>query len=225
MSNAEATAAADAIQEAMRLDDMQSTTEIRILIVDDDVATCQVVAAALEHPDFRIRTISNPAELEAMLTGGEKFDLVVLDYVLPGLAPEQVLAWLQEHQSEAAVIVITGYPSMEGALNCLRARTFDYLTKPFQIAHLRQSVLRCLQAKRLLRLTEEALCIALGNSIRDRRKEANLTLAELAQRAGVSIGYLSQIELGKSIASVEKLYRISLGLGIRITDLFETFQR
>jgi DNA-binding NtrC family response regulator len=213
------------VQNAMRLDDMQCTTTVRILVVDDDAATCQVITAALEHKEFQIVSVSDPAQLEMVLKGNVSFHLVILDYILPGLSADQVLTWLQENQPDASVIVITGYPSMEGALNCLRARTYDYLTKPFQIAHLRQTVQRCLQDKSLLRMTEETLCLALGNAIRERRKAADMTLAQLARRAGVSLGYLSQIELGKSAASIEKLYRVCLGLGVRLPDLFETILR
>lgn len=209
---------------ALQLDDMKCTTKVRILIVDDDAATCQVIMAALEHEDFQIRSIVDPANLEQVLKSNESFHVVILDYILPGLVPEHVLAWLQAYQPEASVIVITGYPSVEGALNCLRARTFDYLTKPFQIAHLRQTVLRCLQSKGLVRLTEEALCVALGNALRERRKNAELTLAQLADKAGVSLGYLSQIEHGRNAASIEKLYRITAALGVPLSDLFESLE-
>jgi transcriptional regulator with XRE-family HTH domain len=46
----------------------------------------------------------------------------------------------------------------------------------------------------------------------------------MAQRTSVSLGYLSQIELGKNSASIETLYRISLGLGVKIADLFHAVQ-
>ena len=47
----------------------------------------------------------------------------------------------------------------------------------------------------------------------------------MAQRTGVSLGYLSQIELGKNSASIETLYRITLGLGIKMAELFQAVQR
>jgi transcriptional regulator with XRE-family HTH domain len=73
-------------------------------------------------------------------------------------------------------------------------------------------------------LTEAALRESLGSAIRERRKGLSLTLAQMAQRTGVSLGYLSQIELGKNSASIETLYRISLGLGIKMSELFLTVQ-
>jgi DNA-binding NtrC family response regulator len=170
-----------------------------------------------------------PEEVEAALKERRDpevpFHLIILDYVLPGLNAQDVLAWVGDHQPEAAVIVVTGYPSMEGALNCLRARTFDYLTKPFQVAQLRQTVLRCLQARGLLRMSEDALREAIGTVLRERRKSLELTLAEVAKRCGLSVGYLSQIELGKNSAAVETLYRLCLALRLPLSELFETAQR
>ena len=120
---------------------------------------------------------------------------------------------------------MTAYPSIDSALSCLRARTYDYLTKPFQIAALQMTVTRCLESKGLLRMSESALRESLGTAIRERRKGLGLTLAQMAQRTGVSLGYLSQIELGKNSASIETLYRITLGLGMKMSELFQTVQQ
>jgi transcriptional regulator with XRE-family HTH domain len=84
---------------------------------------------------------------------------------------------------------------------------------------------RCLEGKGLLRMTEEALRESLGGVIRERRKSLKLTLQQMSQRTGVSLGYLSQIELGKNSASIETLYRISLALGMRMADLFQAVQK
>src|SRR5206468_12622883 len=107
---------------------------------------------------------------------------------------------------------------------CLRAHTYDYITKPFQVEVLKKTVMRCLENKGLLRLSEEALREQLGAAIRERRKALGLTLAEMAKRTNVSLGYLSQIELGKNSASIETLYKISLGLGVRMSELFESIK-
>jgi len=141
------------------------------------------------------------------------------------LEPTQVLEWVRQYQAEASIIVVTAYPSIDSALSCLRARTYDYLTKPFQIAVLQRTVTHCLESKGLLRMSESALRESLGTAIRERRKSMGLTLAQMAQRTGVSLGYLSQIELGKNSASIETLYRITLGLGMKMSELFQTVQQ
>ena len=207
------------------LSELQSSGDIRILIVDDDPATCAVIQAALSNRDFLIETVSEPSLVESVLARKAQFHLIIMDYVIPGLEPEQVFAWIRDNQSEANIVVVTGYPSVDSALSCLRARTYDYVTKPFQVDQLREIVIRCLESKGLLRMTEEALRESLGSAIRDRRKSLGFTLSNVSERTGVSLGYLSQIELGKNSASIETLYRICLALGIKMSELFTSVQR
>jgi CheY-like chemotaxis protein len=198
-------------------------SEVHILVLDDDQAVCRVMQAALAPSDFKVETVSDPAGIEAALQS-RPYHVIILDYVIPGVESEQLLEWVRAYQPAASIIVVTAYPSIDSALNCLRARTYDYLTKPFQVAHLKRVVLRCLEGRGLLRMSEAALRESLGAAIRERRKGLGLTLAQMAQRTGVSLGYLSQIELGKNSASIETLYRISLGLGIKMSELFQTVQ-
>jgi DNA-binding NtrC family response regulator len=204
--------------------DFQPSGEIRLLVLDDDPQTCQLIRAALNNQGFVIDTLSDPGHAEEWLKG-QQYHLILMDYVLPGLDSEKVFGWIHDHQPEASVIVLTAYPSIESALNSLRARAFDYMTKPFQVDQLNKLVVRCLEGKGLLRMTEEALRESLGAVIRERRKSLKLTLQQMSQRTGVSLGYLSQIELGKNSASIETLYRISLALGMRMADLFQAVQK
>ena len=204
--------------------ELQSSGDIRILILDDDPHTCAVIQAALSNRDFVFEVVSDPMLVESALAG-PSYHLIVLDYVLPGLEAEQVFGWIRDRQPDANIVVVTGYPSVDSAINCLRAKTCDYLTKPFQVDQLREIVFRCLESKGLLRMTEDALKEALGAAIRERRKALNLTLANMSDRTGVSLGYLSQIELGKNSASIETLYRVCLALGIKMSELFHAVQR
>ena len=207
------------------LGELQSSGEIRLLILDDDPGTCAVMQAALSNRDFTIDVVSEPSAVEGMLAHRDRYDLIIMDYVIPGLEPDSVFHWVKEHQPNASIVVVTGYPSVDSALNCLRARTYDYLTKPFQVDHLRDIVIRCLENKGLLRMTEEALRESLGSAIRERRKSMNFTLSKMSEMTNVSLGYLSQIELGKNSASIETLYRICLALGIKMSELFTAVQR
>ncbi len=199
-------------------------SEVRILVLDDDASICRMIQAALGSRAYKVDTISDPARVQAVLHS-QAYHVVILDYELPGLESDQVLDWVRETQPDASIIVVTAYPSIDSALSCMRARTFDYLTKPFQVSHLQRVVTHCLEGRGLLRLSEETLRESLGHAIRERRKGLGLTLAQMAQRTGVSLGYLSQIELGKNSASIETLYRISLGLGTRMAELFQTVQK
>lgn len=205
------------------LADFQASSEIRILILDDDASICSLIRSMLGNEGFMIDTLSDPSQVEGWLKG-QSYHLIIMDYIIPGLNAEQIFGWVRDFQSEASVIVVTGFPSIESALTCLRARTYDYLTKPFQPDQMRNLVVRCLESKGLLRMTEEALRETLGTVIRDRRKVMKMTLQQMSNRTGVSLGYLSQIELGKNSASIETLYRICLALGMNMAELFTAVQ-
>jgi DNA-binding response OmpR family regulator len=197
--------------------------DVRVVVIDDDPSIGRLIQATLAEHEFSIEVISDATEVEPVLRR-QQFQVVLLDYILPGLEAAHVLKLVQETQPDASIIVITGFPSMDSALECLRAHTYDYITKPFQVGLLKKTVVRCLEGRGLLRLSEQGLREQLGAAIRERRKALGLTLADLAHRTNVSLGYLSQIELGKNSASVETLYRISLGLRVRVADLFQTLQ-
>jgi DNA-binding response OmpR family regulator len=197
--------------------------DVAVLVLDDDPSVCRLIQATLAQQDFAVDAVWEPAQMEARL-GSRPYHVVILDYVIPGLEAEQVLELVRKHQPDASIIVVTAFPSIDSALHCLRARTYDYLTKPFQVEQLQRTVSRCLESRGVLRLSEEALRESLGAAIRERRKSLGLTLAEMAKRTKVSLGYLSQIELGKNSASIETLYRISLGLRVRVADLFQAVQ-
>lgn len=203
---------------------LQSVGEVRLLVLDDDPTVCKLIQSTLAPHQFLIDIVSDPARIEAQLRA-RPYHLIILDYVIPGLEADTLLNWVRESQPDASVLVITAFPSIDSALSCLRARIYDYLTKPFQVEELERVVTRCLESKGLLRLSEAALREALGSAIRERRKTLGLTLAQMAQRTSLSLGYLSQIELGKNSASVETLYRISLGLGVKMADLFQSVQK
>jgi DNA-binding response OmpR family regulator len=200
---------------------MYSAGDVRMIVIDDDPAIGRLVQATLAGHDFTIDVVSDLHMVEPALRN-QQYHVIILDYVLPGLESSSVLQLVQDTQPDASVIVVTAFPSIDSALQCLRAHTYDYLTKPFQIEHLKKTVMRCLESRGMLRLSEEALREQLGAVIRERRKALGLTLAEMSKRTNVSLGYLSQIELGKNSASIETLYRIALGLRVRVADLFQS---
>ncbi|NBO93008.1 MAG: helix-turn-helix domain-containing protein [Planctomycetia bacterium] len=208
-----------AVNECDETQGLFHSTEVHILVIDDDSSVCRMIQAALTPQDLKVTVQSDPNEMRPSLEA-QPYHLIILDYVIPGWEPEQTLEWLRQHQPQASIIVITAYPLMSRT----PVETFDCLTKPFAVSSLQQTVLRCLEGRGLLRMSESALREVLGSVIRERRKGLGLTLAQMAQRTGVSLGYLSQIELGKNSASIETLYRISLGLGIKMAELFQTLQ-
>lgn len=204
-------------------DSIQGAGDVAVLVVDDDPSIGRLVEAMLTEHEFLVQVVSDPREVEAALRS-RLFQVVILDYVIPGLSSADLLRLVQDTQPDASIVVVTAFPSVESALECLRARTFDYITKPFQVDVLKKAVLLSLDTRGLLRLSEQVLRERIGVAVRERRKALGLTLTDLARRTKISVGYLSQIELGKNSASIETLYRICLGLRLSVSEVFRAVE-
>jgi transcriptional regulator with XRE-family HTH domain len=87
----------------------------------------------------------------------------------------------------------------------------------------REVLARVMRKKGLARTPEEQLHRAIGDTIRNRRKEKNLTLKQMSRRTGLSVSLLSQIERAESSASISSLYKVAIALESRIQDLFGKF--
>ena len=69
---------------------------------------------------------------------------------------------------------------------------------------------------------ETHLNTEIGRRIRSKRHESELTLKQLANRTGLSVSLISQIELGKSAASMSTMHKLAAALGVKMTFFFET---
>jgi len=201
-------------------DAIRSSRDVRVLIIDDDATICEMLEAFLVGEGFKTAVVQNPSDLVQRI-GDETFHVILLDYVIPGMEFEQLLETVRSQWADACVIVITGYPSVEGAVACIRYHVFDYLIKPFGVDDVRAAMSRALRFKGLERLSPKILQRSIGKKIRGARKAKGLTLGNLASRTNLSIGFLSQIELGKNSASVDTLYRIATALGLHPGVFFD----
>src|SRR4029078_2010633 len=106
------------------------------------------------------------------------------------------------------------------AVHSMKLDAVDYLKKPLDPDEVPELVARGMRKKDLLRSCEENLHRLIGESVRNLRKEANLTLKQMARRTGLSVSLLSQIERAESSASISSLYKFASALDVRIQDLF-----
>ena len=169
-----------------------------------------------------MKTLSDPEKVsDEVKLGG--YHLVVLDLMMPKVDGVEVLQRIRKVDSDIAVVIFTGYPSLETAVQSMKLDAVDYLKKPFDPDEFREVVGRVMRKKGLLRSPEENLHRVIGETVRNLRKEANLTLKQMARRTGLSVSLLSQIERAESSASVSSLFKVATALDVKITDLFGDF--
>jgi DNA-binding NtrC family response regulator len=113
----------------------------RILIVDDEPKLVTLLKSALAHRGHDVTGAGAGAEALALLPGG-RFDVVLTDLRMEPVDGMAVLAAAREHSPDTAVVILTAYPEVKGAVDALQQGAFHYLTKPFnfqEVAHVVES--------------------------------------------------------------------------------------
>jgi len=193
--------------------------DIRILVVDDDQDSVDLVEKILKKDGYRVQTLTDGRKVEEEIRKND-IHLAVVDLKMPDISGIDVVEMIRHHDTDVAVILMTGYATLDSAVSALRGGVVDYLRKPVREDELLGAVRRALAAKGLALLPEEELHRNIGSAIRDLRKKRTLTLKQLAKRTGLSVSLLSQIERAESSASVTSLYKIAHALKIRLPELF-----
>ncbi|MFQ5669343.1 MAG: sigma-54-dependent transcriptional regulator [Acidobacteriota bacterium] len=125
------------------------TRTARILLIDDDAAGRNALRRALEKQGYRVEAHPAGAPAVARLEGGEEFDLVITDLRMPEMDGLQVLERVRQLDPELPVILITGFGTIENAVEAMHLGARDYLTKPLDLFEVRSKVGKALEASRL----------------------------------------------------------------------------
>jgi two-component system, OmpR family, phosphate regulon sensor histidine kinase PhoR len=129
-------------------------TEIkaRVLVVDDEEDIRDGCEHVLQRAGYEVSKAKSGEEaLELYMP--DAFDIVLLDLKMPGIDGMDVLMRMKEVDEAALIIIITGYATVETAVEALKMGAYDLLPKPFQIDHLRIVVGRAMDRLRLTRET------------------------------------------------------------------------
>ncbi len=124
---------------------------IRILVADDEAVIREGISRILSKEGFLVKTVSGGKEALDELSR-DAFDLVLLDIKMPDLDGLEVLKTISTSEvlHHCLVIMITGYPQVETAVQSIKMGAFDYLTKPFTPEQLKQTLQKALEHNRIL---------------------------------------------------------------------------
>lgn len=113
----------------------------RILIAEDDMDLRDLLQDILEDEGYEtLVALDGRVACKHIDQEAESIDLLITDVNMPGLTGDELLALMREKRSEAPVIVITAFGSVEQAVEMVKAGAFQYLTKPFDTGDLLQTV-------------------------------------------------------------------------------------
>jgi DNA-binding NtrC family response regulator len=120
----------------------------RILVVDDERMIRWGLCRALEEAGYQVDQASGGREALEIATR-ESPDMVLLDYRLPDLTGIDVLRGLRRSLPRVPVVMITAHASIGGAVEAMKEGAYDYISKPFEVEEVIQTVQRALEAGRL----------------------------------------------------------------------------
>ena len=111
----------------------------RILVVDDAADAREVIQTQLEDRGFRVAACSSVEEALALLAA-TPFDLVITDLRMPRASGLELVRHVRDNLADAEVMIITGYPTIEGAVEAVKTGAEHYLAKPFTERELVEAV-------------------------------------------------------------------------------------
>src|SRR5712692_2093738 len=151
----------------------------KVLVVDDEESVVVTIKAILQLDGYNVATTTSGVQARKMVREVE-YDLVLTDLRLEDGDGLDVLRAVRESYPETVTIMLTGYASLESAIQALRAGAYDYLVKPSEVEELRSTVARGLERRRLgqeLRLRVAELA-ELNATLQSRIDEATAELKE-----------------------------------------------
>ncbi|MEE9219195.1 MAG: sigma-54 dependent transcriptional regulator [Acidobacteriota bacterium] len=110
---------------------MPETDWGRVLVVDDEEIVREVLQTLLGKAGHHVHAVASAEEALTAL-GEHSYDLILLDFMLPGMGGFEALSRIKQMRPDQVVIIITAYGSIENAVEAMRLGAFDYVTKPFK---------------------------------------------------------------------------------------------
>jgi DNA-binding NtrC family response regulator len=172
---------------------------LEILVVDDEADVRELIAEYLRNRGLRVTVADDGrAALAAIGRDPARFRLIVTDLQLPGADGLEVLRAARQANPSCFVVIVTGYASLDSAIQAVRLGAYDYLTKPFSLGQLDVLLLRVQERltledenRRLLRqlgqrepVDARSPLVARLDAIEARLARMENLLRELADRRG-----------------------------------------
>jgi two-component system response regulator HydG len=128
----------------------------RLLLVDDDEAACRLLAEVLEREAYDVVSALSVGEALAAIERSGPFDAILTDLRMPGSSGLDLLRAVRENDPSALVLVLTAFGDAAAAGEAIRAGAYDFVSKPYDIAALRETLSRALGRRRMATVGRQA---------------------------------------------------------------------
>ncbi len=143
--------------------------QIKLLMVDDEEKFLSTAAKRLGRRDFDVTTATEGNQAIRAAKKG-KFDLAILDLRMPGMDGMELLQILKKKHKFLEVIILTGYASIDSAVEATKLGAFSYLEKPYNFEKLLEVLKEAYEARLRKKFehnkkrTEEIEILSMGSS-------------------------------------------------------------
>ena len=120
-----------------------------VLVIDDETGSRESMAIALEKAGLRVKTFDEADNALQYLQENDDAGLAICDLKMPGTDGIAFLAEVRRRELDLRVILVTGFGSIESAVEAMQVGADDYLTKPVDLYEMRQRVANLLENKQL----------------------------------------------------------------------------
>ena len=120
----------------------------RVLVVDDEPKICELLETLLAADGYNVETAGDGCEALAKLAGSQ-FGLVLSDIKMPGMDGFELARRVKDVDESLPLVIVTGYATLDTAVQALRQGVDDYVTKPFKLEEIRRVISRVLERARL----------------------------------------------------------------------------
>jgi two-component system response regulator HydG len=127
----------------------QAADKPLILVIDDETGSRESMAIAIERAGLPVKTFDDARLALDYLEKNPGVRLAICDLRMPGFDGLGFLAEVRQRELELAVVLVTGYGSIESAVEAMRVGADDYLTKPVDLYELRKRVMNLLENRQL----------------------------------------------------------------------------
>lgn len=115
------------------------------MIIEDEKIAADMTRVSLEDEGYEVETFADGASALARLRAGH-FDVIITDLKMKGLDGFEVLGRIRETGSDARVIMVTAFASLDVAIEAIRNEVFDFFTKPVKLKELKAAVKKAAEA-------------------------------------------------------------------------------
>ena len=122
----------------------------QILIIDDEPRMCESLHMLLSGQGYDVFTAGTGEDAETMLVNN-RFDIALVDWVMPDTGGIHLMDFINQKTPDTEVIIITGYASLDSAIDALKRGAYDYVRKPFEFEELLATIKNALNQKKLQR--------------------------------------------------------------------------